>query len=253
MSVKNNSIESREVYAHRGASGTYFENTMKAFYGAIDEGADGIELDVQLSRDGVFFVIHDEDLTRVSGVHKNISEMNAADIEQIRIGKRFLRGMKGSHIPTLTSVVSFASINSIGLNIELKETVSRNPERLKDLLDQVAILDNVHISSFDYSLIRRVWELEPSMETGLLLKKSMLTDNQLSDYPAADAFHFHKRMLKEPYLPYWKQTDKKIRVYGVDGNEPYVLNPPEFVNGWITDYPSRFRNTSIDLKKKTRL
>ncbi|MDW0111329.1 glycerophosphodiester phosphodiesterase [Sporosarcina aquimarina] len=243
MSVKNNGVESKEVYAHRGASGTYFENTMKAFHGAVDDGADGIELDVQLSKDGVFFVIHDEDLNRVSGIHKNISEMDAADIEEIRIGKRFFRGVKGSHIPTLTSVVSFAAMNSIGLNIELKETVSRNPEKLSVLLEQLAILDNVHISSFDYALIKRVKELEPSMETGLLLKKSMLTDHQLSDYPAADAFHFHKRMLKEPYITYWKQTDKKIRVYGVEGNESYVLDPPEFIYGWITDYPSRFRTT----------
>ena len=49
------------VFAHRGASGICFENTMKAFEKAVEQGADGIELDVQLTEDGVPFVIHDPD------------------------------------------------------------------------------------------------------------------------------------------------------------------------------------------------
>lgn len=240
MSVENEVIPRREVYAHRGASGKYFENTMKAFYGAVEEGADGIELDVQLSKDGVFFVIHDSDLYRLSGVRKTISQMDAAEIQQIHIGKRFIRGIKGSSIPTLSSVISFAAMESIGLNIELKETISNNPESLSELLDQISVLDQVHVSSFDYNLIEKVKQLDPSMEAGLLLKKAMLTDHQLTDYPAADAFHFHKRMMKEPYLSQWQQTDKKIRVYGVVGDEPFVKNPPDFIHGWITDYPGRF-------------
>lgn len=240
MSAKKELHPRREIYAHRGASGKYFENTMKAFYGAIEEGADGIELDVQLSKDGVFFVIHDSDLYRLSGIRKTISQMEASEIQQIRIGKRFIRGIKGSSIPTLSSVISFAAIESIGLNIELKETISENPDSLSKLLEQIAVLDQVHISSFDYTLIEKVKQLDPSIETGLLLKKAMLTDHQLTDYPAADAFHFHKRMMKEPYLTKWQQTDKIIRVYGVVGDETFVRNPPSFIDGWITDYPSRF-------------
>ena len=240
MSVENKDYQRREIYAHRGSSGKYFENTMKAFSGAVEDRADGIELDVQLSKDGVFFVIHDSDLSRLSGIRKNISEMDAAEIQQIRIGKRFFRGVKGHLIPTLSSVISFAEMESIGLNIELKETISNNPESLASLLDQVSVLDEVYVSSFDYELIKKVKELNPAMEAGLLLKKSMLTNHQLSDYPAADAFHFHKRMMKEPYLSQWKDTNKTIRVYGVEGDEPFVKNPPEFIHGWITDYPAKF-------------
>ncbi|MGG0642923.1 glycerophosphodiester phosphodiesterase family protein [Sporosarcina gallistercoris] len=240
MSLENKADSRREVYAHRGASGKYFENTMKAFYGAIEEGADGIELDVQLSKDGIFFVIHDSDLYRLSGVRKTISDMEAAEIQQIRIGKRFVRGIKGSSIPTLSSVISFAALESIGLNIELKDTISKNPESLPRLLDQISVLDQVHVSSFDYNLIETVKRLDASMEAGLLLKKSMLVDHQLNDYRAADAFHFHKRMMKEPYLSQWRQTEKTIRVYGVVGDESFVKEPPEFIQGWITDYPGRF-------------
>lgn len=231
-----------EVYAHRGASGNHFENTMRAFVGAVDEGADGIELDVQLSKDRVFFVVHDMELKRLAGVRKSIAEMDASQIQQLKIGKKYLRKLNGQSIPTLLSVISFATINSIALNIELKETVSEHPESLPFLLEQLASLDRVHISSFDYALIEKVKLLNPQMEVALLLKKSMLRERDLSDYPFADAFHFHKRMMmKAPFIKYWKQTDKKIRIYGIEGYEPFVADPPSFVDGWITNYPGRFK------------
>ncbi len=229
------------VYAHRGASGTYFENTMRAFEGAVQEGADGIELDVQQSEDGVFFVIHDEDLTRLAGVRKRISELSAADIRTLRVGRRWTRRVTGYRIPSLSSVLTFALMHNVSLNIELKETVAERPECLPALLGQLGVLSDFHISTFDYGLIVRVKQLTPDVECALLLKKSALKENMLSDYPAADAFHFHKRMLTDTYEPHWQEAGKPIRVYGVEGTEPFVRKPPDYVSGWITDYPGRFR------------
>ncbi|GKV68129.1 glycerophosphodiester phosphodiesterase [Sporosarcina sp. NCCP-2716] len=228
------------VYAHRGASGNYFENTMKAFEGAVQEGADGIELDVQRSSDGVFFVIHDEDLARLTGVRKRISDLEAAEIRTLRVGSRWTRKVTGHRIPDLSSVLSFALMQNMSLNVELKETVAERPECLPALIGQLSVLSDYHISSFDYGLIELVKELAPDIESALLLRKSSLKENTLSDYPSADAFHFHKRMLTEAYEPHWQGTDKPIRVYGVDGTEPFVGQPPVYVSGWITDYPARF-------------
>ncbi|WJY28422.1 glycerophosphodiester phosphodiesterase [Sporosarcina trichiuri] len=228
------------VYAHRGASGAYFENTMEAFRGAAEEGADGIELDVQLSKDGVFFVIHDPDLVRLAGIRCRISDMEAADIDQVQIGRRFTRKFRGFHIPRLSKVITFALMEPIGLNVEMKETISENPDCLQALLNQLAVLDDVHLSSFDYSLIVKAKELEPSMETAFLLKKAVLKEKSLADYPAADAFHFHKRMLTDTYAEQWQAADRPIRIYGVDGTEPFIEDPPAYIHGWITDYPGRF-------------
>ena len=238
--LENKNAACLEVFAHRGASGRHFENTMEAFIGALEEGADGIELDVQLSKDGVFFVIHDNELSRLAGIEKTVSEIDAADLQQLVIGKKFFRKFGSLAIPTLASVISFASLHSMSLNVELKETISERPECLSTLLEQLSVLDSVHVSSFDYSLLEMVKQLNPQLEVALLLRKSMLSNRDLADYPAADAYHFHKRLMKNPYLSLWEQTDKKIRVYGVDGTEPFVQKPPSFINGWITDYPSRF-------------
>ena len=74
------------IYAHRGASGYAFENTFEAFEKAQELNANGIELDVQLSEDGVCFVFFVFFLRRLTGVRKLINECKADEIKDYRIG-----------------------------------------------------------------------------------------------------------------------------------------------------------------------
>ena len=69
---------------------------MKAFEKAVDQGADGIELDVQLTEDGVPFVIHDPGLSRLAGIRNMISSMTSAELKRIRVGRRYRRLFCGS-------------------------------------------------------------------------------------------------------------------------------------------------------------
>ncbi|WP_438310661.1 glycerophosphodiester phosphodiesterase [Sporosarcina sp. FA9] len=225
------------VFAHRGASGRYFENTMKAFVEAFSQGAHGIELDVQLTEDGVPVVIHDMDLTRVAGIRKRVSSMTYAEIKKIRIGRKYLRIVFGHRIPSLYEVVSFCDVKGMGLNVELKETVSERPALIKEIIPIISGLKNVHISSFHYHLLEKVKEVDPEIETAYLVRKKGVDWDNLKLYTSADGFHLHKRLFTEPYIRNLRLTTKKIRVYGVTGNEKYVLNPPPFIDGWITDYP----------------
>ena len=77
------------VFAHRGASGSCFENTMTAFQKAADQGADGIELDVQISEDGVPFVIHDSDLIRLAGIRRTIATMTSTELKKAKVGRKY--------------------------------------------------------------------------------------------------------------------------------------------------------------------
>ncbi|KXH87495.1 glycerophosphodiester phosphodiesterase family protein [Sporosarcina sp. HYO08] len=228
------------VYAHRGASGAAFENTMKAFMKAYEQGADGLEIDVQLSEDGVPFVIHDPDLGRLAGIQTSIAEMSSHDLENVRVGKKGMRLFAGHPIPTLMEVVSFCAQHNLGLNVELKETVSERPESVREILSMVSLLDQVHISSFDYHLMEKVKEFDPKMETGFLVRKKGVEWEQLERYSAADGFHLHKRLLVEPYIGNLAATGKKIRIYGVTGKELITTDPPPYISGWITDYPNKF-------------
>jgi glycerophosphoryl diester phosphodiesterase len=230
------------VFAHRGASGIRFENTLEAFEKAVEQGADGIELDVQLSEDGVPFVIHDSELTRLAGIRRAISSMTSAEMKRIRVGRKYIRLCYGHRIMTLIEAVSFCEKHNLALNVELKETVSERPELVKLIVDIVSIIEDVHISSFDYNLLEVVKEACWEMETAYLVRKKGVEWENLERYSCADGFHFHKRLLKEPYLNNLVLSGKKIRVYGMTGTEPITFNPPPYIDGWITDYPDRFNN-----------
>ncbi|MFD1926609.1 glycerophosphodiester phosphodiesterase [Sporosarcina siberiensis] len=233
------------VFAHRGASGRYFENTMSAFMEAFSQGAHGIELDVQLTEDGVPVVIHDLDLTRVAGVHKQVSSMTYAEIKKIRIGRKYLRIVCGHRIPSLYEVASFCEVKEMGLNVELKETVSERPAFLEEIISIISGLKNVHISSFHYHLLEKVKEVNPEIETAFLVRKKGVDWDNLELYTSADSFHLSKRLFTEPYVTKLRLTQKMIRIYGVMGNEKYVIDPPAFIDGWITDYPE-----NLIIKKK---
>ena len=73
-----------KVFAHRGFSGAYPENTMLAFRKAIEAGADGIELDIHESRDGQLVIVHDESLKRTTGVDALVSDLTLKELVRIK-------------------------------------------------------------------------------------------------------------------------------------------------------------------------
>jgi glycerophosphoryl diester phosphodiesterase len=107
------------ILAHRGASRIAPENTLVAFCLALEQGADGLELDVQLSRDGVPVVFHDSELSRTTDGRGRISEKTLAELRTLDAGKWFDPRFAGERIPTLEEV--FEAFGDRALyNIELK-------------------------------------------------------------------------------------------------------------------------------------
>jgi glycerophosphoryl diester phosphodiesterase len=137
--------------AHRGASAAAPANTMAAFEKALALGADGIELDVQLSADGVPVVIHDftvDDTTDGSG---KVARMTLAQLEQLDAGSYFDPAFAGERIPTLEKVLEVMG-NRLLLNIELKgfSLFDKGLERaVIGLIEQHALRSRVFLSSFN--------------------------------------------------------------------------------------------------------
>nr|HEX4317187.1 glycerophosphodiester phosphodiesterase [Kofleriaceae bacterium] len=98
------------VWAHRGASAHEPENTMPAFEAARRAGADGIELDVRLDRDGNVVVFHDDELDRLAGRPGKMLELSAAERARLRVG--------GHAVPTLAEVLAW--LGDLEINVELK-------------------------------------------------------------------------------------------------------------------------------------
>jgi glycerophosphoryl diester phosphodiesterase len=112
-----------KIYAHRGASGwdTKYapENTMPAFEKAIKMGADGIELDVQLTKDSVIVICHDERIDRTSDGIGWLKDYTLKELREFSFSKTHPE-YGDIKIPTLREFLEFFTLTGKGLNIELK-------------------------------------------------------------------------------------------------------------------------------------
>lgn len=158
--------------AHRGWSGKAPENTMKAIELALAEPAIGaIEVDVQLSRDGVPVLFHDFSLERTTNGSGRVQDLTLAELRELDAGSWFDERFAGEPIPTLEEVLA-AVKGRCTLNIELKTAADMHPglaERVLTLLDRHGMKQDVYLTSFDHELIRQVRQLDTDVKTGLIV------------------------------------------------------------------------------------
>lgn len=129
------------VLGHRGSPRESRENTLESFGRAILAGADGVEMDVQRSRDGVPVVIHDDSLERVWEMRHRVSKLHWSAIERL----------VGARIPSFEQVAAWAATSGAWLNVELK-AANVEAEVLR-LIDHFGIRDRTFVSSFDPALV----------------------------------------------------------------------------------------------------
>ncbi len=140
------------IWAHRGTSARAPENTMAAFGLALEEGADGIELDIHLSQDGVPVVIHDETLARTTDGEGRVAEVSWFELRQLDAGRWFSDVYAGEPIPELASVLKrFGGL--VRLNLEVKDFDAGMA--VLELLSGFPAADVV-VSSFNQDLLRQV-------------------------------------------------------------------------------------------------
>lgn len=236
------------VYAHRGASAYALENTMEAFEKAISMHADGIELDVQCSKDGTLFVFHDLNLKRLTGVNKFIHECTDEELHELRLGRRFLRYLTNKRMPTFEQVLEWANKHDIKLNIELKESLIDHTEPIIALLDKHPLPKGSHVSSFHDALLQEVKKSCPHVETAILVTRKF-NWSALQDMSHIDTVHAHKRYYKPRLLQICEEARKPMRFYAIEGNEAFLQSPHPIVAGWITDFPDRLVTKKHQQKK----
>ena len=146
-------------FAHRGFSGKYSENTMLAFQKAIEVGADGIELDVQLTKDGELVIIHDETIDRTTDgkgyvVDYTYEELSKFDASYIYRGK-----FGFNKIPTLKEYFELVKDLDFITNIELKTGINEYlgiEEKVYQIIKEYKLEKKVIISSFNHFSILRM-------------------------------------------------------------------------------------------------
>lgn len=189
------------VWAHRGASGYAPENTLEAFKLANEMHADGIELDVHLSKDGEIVVIHDENVKRVTGgVDKRIVEMTLAQIQQLDVSNG-IPGCQNTRIPTLRQVLEFLRTNELFLNIELKTTDILYPDierKTVEMVHEYGLENRVIYSSFNHYSLMLARKADPNCKIGLLYADGMVDPHVYALHLKADAIHPHQMAMMIP-------------------------------------------------------
>ena len=157
--------------AHRGFSGRYPENTMLAFEKALEAGAEGIEFDVHLTKDGQLVIIHDELLDRTTDGKGLVADCTLEELRRLDASAGY-KGVYGvNRIPTLEEYYRLIQGRDCYTNIELKTGVIWYPgieEKVLEVIDGFGRRKDTVISSFNHFSILRMKELAPDLVCGFL-------------------------------------------------------------------------------------
>ena len=242
------------VWAHRGASGYAPENTLAAFQEAIDMGADGIELDVQLTKDGQIVVIHDETVDRTTdgkGWVKDLTfdEIRALDAsyqnlmqggEVVKLAKRF-EEYESAQIPTMEEVFELIKPTKLWINIELKTGIVFYPkleERIVEMTKKYGMEDRVIYSSFNHYSVEKIREIDPTAQTGLLYADGTIDMPSYGKKYGVKALHTALYNLQFPgFVEECMKEGLELNVWTVNEPQYVEMCKAAHVHAVITNYP----------------
>ena len=223
------------VTAHRGASIRAPENSMAAFRAALEAGATYTELDVQHTRDRRIVVIHDGDLMRMAGDPRKVSELTAAELATIDIGRRRGAEFSGEHVPTLEEVIELVR-GRMKINIELKYNVP-DPglaPAVVELLRRKDFLDQVVITSLDYAALKQVESIEPRLKTGHIVTASVGNVIRTeADFLSLSSARAEPSLVRRAHA-----AGKEVHVWTVNRPEVMLRMIERGVDNVITDDPA---------------
>ena len=189
------------MIAHRGGGGLAPENTLAAVEAGLAHNADGIEVDVSRSADGILVVMHDTTVDRTTNGSGPVAKLTWAELSQLDAGSHFSADFAGEPIPSLETILERLEATNSTLVIEVKdpELYPGLETDLLALLDPFTAQERVRVISFDVDWLLKFHQIAPEIPTGAL-SYWVLTPPQI---PAMDvAIVFWPSIILDPTLIY---------------------------------------------------
>lgn len=224
--------------AHRGASGDYPENTLRAFVEAVEAGADMCEFDVRMSRGGEVVVIHDATVDRTTGGRGTVAAMDLAALKRLDAGARFGSSFRGERIPTLDEVAAVLG-ERCAMDVELK---ARGLERtVCEIIRRRGAADTAVVSSFDWDQLKTVGEAEPGTKLALLGDKDPAAMVEAASAMRAYAIAPRFNLVSPGLCAEAHRRGLKVLTWTVDRRRAMRRFIAAGVDGIMTNYPERLR------------
>ena len=230
------------VLGHRGAKAFAPENTMAAFHLALEQGADGFEFDIQLSKDGVPMVIHDATLDRTTDGTGRVDQYTAAELSDFDAGE-------GEKIPTLETLLAEFRQNVL-YNIEIKAYrfwPNGVESAVGALIEKYAVAQQTVVSSFNFINMHRFRDLGLA-EVGMAMIRypgpQALSDKLFS----AEIDHPYFAMVTPDYMAWAKKEGKRVNCWTVNETAEALRLAQLGVHGIISDRPGEIRQAIFDNK-----
>ncbi len=222
-----------KIWAHRGCSQRYPENTLLSFEKAIEiNGLEGVELDIQLTKDGHLVVIHDERVDRTTEGIGFVRDFTFKELRKLHI---YADEYRAQTVPAIEEVFDLLSAGlkagekGIKLNIELKNSIYPYPEmeeKIVDLVHKRGLQDRIVYSSFYALSLEKIKKLDPAAQTGML------------DVKISDCLYKAKSLGADALHPFYQGIDLPE-----DRLEGYAIRA--WLKGHL--YPEKPTGTRLDL------
>lgn len=209
---------STRIFAHRGASADFPENTMAAFREAIRQGAEGIELDVHMTRDGRVVVMHDETLRRTTGEEGRIIDHTYDQLRRFN-AKYHFDNVEFEPIPLLEEVLELVADTRLELNIELKNTFIQYEgieETVARLVRNYAMEGRVVISSFNHYSLVAMHRVAPELKTAILYTAALVDPWEYAKRIGSHGLHPHFLSVRPFIVEGAHKAGIAVRPYTVD-------------------------------------
>jgi glycerophosphoryl diester phosphodiesterase len=237
------------VIAHRGSSAYAPENTLAAFRLAVEQGADAIELDVDLTRDGHAIVMHDATIDRTTDGHGRVADLTLEEIRRVDAGAWKDPAFKGERVPLLEEVFEAVGQRLL-INIEIKDMSLRGngvEAKVAALIRQHDLLDRVIISSFNPFALRRVKRVNAQLACGLIYAPDLpiyLRKAWLSPFiPGLNARHPHYSQVDRALVDKFHAQGLVVSVWTVNQAGIARAMIKAGVDSMIGDDPALLRET----------
>lgn len=227
------------VIAHRGGRKWAPENTMAAFRKCVENGIDGIELDIHRCKTGELVVVHDENLSRTTSGSGIVKDKTWDELQKMSAGSWFSPAFKDEKIPLLADVLKLID-GKLLLNIEVKNAPTAYAGIEDDLLKQLASYkypDKILVSSFDHELIKRIHDKAPQYKVAFLNDGILVDLKGYSKKIGAQAWNPAFGDVRSDSIKQAHDAGVEVNVWTVNKPEDWQSAIDMGVDGICTDDP----------------